>query len=68
MLLTKRDNVLAFHILTGMRVDPEAILLYWPSHLDPAQQGIQPPEEIAQHFSTHTGTSRLPSSATVSVV
>ena len=50
ILSAKRDNLLAFQRFTGLNVDPEAILLYWPSRLDPVQKGIQLLEDIAQHF------------------
>jgi len=56
VLSAKRENLATFQKLTGLRVDPEAVLLYWPSRLDPAQKGVQLLEEIAQHFvNAHPG-------------
>jgi glycogen synthase len=46
----KRLNLIKFQRRMGLAVDPEAILLYWPSRLDPVQKGIELLEEIAQHF------------------
>ena len=34
----------------GLNIDPNAILLYWPSRLDPSQKGIHLLTEIAQWF------------------
>lgn len=50
ILAAKRDNLLEFQRRTGLNIDPEAILLYWPSRLDPSQKGIHLLEEIAQWF------------------
>jgi glycogen synthase len=50
ILAAKRDNLVAFQKTTGLNTDPEAILLYWPSRLDPSQKGIQLLEDIAQRF------------------
>lgn len=56
ILAAKRENLLAFQKSTGLNVDPEAILLYWPSRLDPSQKGIHLLEEIAQRFvAAHRG-------------
>ncbi|MDO9586131.1 MAG: hypothetical protein Q7I93_06595 [Syntrophales bacterium] len=33
-----------------MQVNPEAILFYWPSRLDPTQKGIHLLEDIAHRF------------------
>jgi len=46
----KRANLAKFQRRTGLREDPNAILLYWPSRLDPAQKGIELLEAIAQRF------------------
>jgi len=46
----KRLNLVKFQKCMGLLVDPEAILLYWPSRLDPVQKGIELLEEIAQRF------------------
>jgi len=50
ILAAKRDNLLEFQKMTGLDINPEAILLYWPSRLDPSQKGIHLLEEIAQRF------------------
>ena len=46
----KRENLLEFQRRTGLNVNPRAILLYWPSRLDPTQKGIHLLEEIAHRF------------------
>jgi len=50
ILAAKRDNLREFQKRTGLNINPEAILLYWPSRLDPSQKGIHLLEEIAQWF------------------
>ncbi len=50
VLEAKRQNLVEFQRRTGLRVDPEAILLYWPSRLDPTQKGIHLLEDIAHRF------------------
>ncbi|MCG6536017.1 MAG: hypothetical protein L7F78_15290, partial [Syntrophales bacterium LBB04] len=50
IMAAKRKNLLAFQRRTGLQVNPEAILLYWPSRLDPTQKGIHLLEDIAQRF------------------
>lgn len=37
----KRRNKVEFQKLTGLEVDPEAPLFFWPSRLDPIQKGPQ---------------------------
>jgi glycogen synthase len=46
----KRLNLVKFQKKMGLIVDPEAILLYWPSRLDRTQKGVELIEEIAQRF------------------
>ena len=46
----KRANLIKFQQKTGLRVDPDAILLYWPSRLDPVQKGVDLLERIAQRL------------------
>jgi glycogen synthase len=46
----KKLNLVKFQKRTGLSVDPDAILLYWPSRLDPVQKGVELIEEIAQRF------------------
>ncbi|RQW77604.1 MAG: hypothetical protein EHM51_01500, partial [Geobacter sp.] len=50
VIAAKRENLVEFQKRTGLTVNPEAILLYWPSRLDPSQKGIDLIEAIAQHF------------------
>ncbi len=42
----KRKNKMIFQERTGLRVDPDAPLLFWPSRLDPVQKGCQLLTEI----------------------
>jgi glycogen synthase len=46
----KQANKIKFQKKMGLAVDPDSILLYWPSRLDPSQKGIELLEEIAQPF------------------
>jgi len=50
VLAAKRDNRVDFQRRTGLQLNPDAILLYWPSRLDPAQKGIELLEDIALRF------------------
>jgi glycogen synthase len=50
VLSAKKENLLEFQKRTGLSVNPEAILLYWPSRLDPSQKGIELLEDIAMKF------------------
>lgn len=50
IIRAKRENLLAFQKLTGLIEDPAAILLFWPSRLDPTQKGVELLEAIAQPF------------------
>jgi len=50
VLAAKKENRIEFQRRTGLIVDPEAILLYWPSRLDPVQKGIEILEDIALRF------------------
>ena len=42
----KRKNKIAFQNKTGLKVDPDAPLFFWPSRLDPVQKGCQLLAEI----------------------
>ncbi|MBN1816213.1 MAG: glycogen/starch synthase [Sedimentisphaerales bacterium] len=53
LLEAKRLNLLKFQRRMGLLTDPEAILLYWPSRLDPVQKGIELLEDIALRFIEH---------------
>jgi glycogen synthase len=46
----KQANLVEFQRRTGLSVDPNAILFFWPSRLDPTQKGVQLLEEIAGPF------------------
>ncbi len=50
LIEAKRANLTKFQKKTGLQVDPEAILLYWPSRLDPVQKGVDLLEAVAQRF------------------
>ena len=47
---TKKLNLIKFQKKTGLQVNPDAILLYWPSRLDKMQKGIELLENIAMRF------------------
>src|SRR3989339_489788 len=59
VLAAKRENLVEFQKRTGLNVNPEAILLYWPSRLDPSQKGIELLETIAQRFVTTHGDAQI---------
>jgi glycogen synthase len=46
----KKVNLIKFQKQMGLVVDPDAILLYWPSRLDPVQKGVELLEDIALKF------------------
>ena len=46
----KKENLIEFQKRTGLIVNPNAILLYWPSRLDPSQKGVELLEDIALKF------------------
>jgi glycogen synthase len=50
VLRAKRANLTAFQMRTGLAADPDAILLYWPSRLDPSQKGVELLEDVALRF------------------
>jgi glycogen synthase len=50
VLAVKRECLVEFQKRTGLNIDPDAILLYWPSRLDPVQKGIHLLEDIAHRF------------------
>jgi glycogen synthase len=57
VIAAKRENLVEFQKRTGLIINPESILLYWPSRLDPSQKGIELLEAIAQKFVIdHTDT------------
>ncbi len=50
VLEAKRVNRIEFQKRTGLNVDPDAIVFYWPSRLDPSQKGVELLEDIALKF------------------
>ena len=59
ILAAKRENLLEFQRRTGLQVNPEAILLLWPSRLDPTQKGIHLLEDIAHRFVIEHGDAQI---------
>jgi glycogen synthase len=47
---SKKLNLVKFQQQTGLLVNPDAILLFWPSRLDQAQKGVELLEDIALKF------------------
>ncbi|MBI4634009.1 MAG: glycogen/starch synthase [Deltaproteobacteria bacterium] len=52
VLQAKKENLVEFQRRMGLRIDPGAILFYWPSRLDPFQKGVELLIGIALHFVT----------------
>jgi len=50
VIQAKKDNLVKFQKKTGLNINPEAIMLYWPSRLDPTQKGVELLEAIAANF------------------
>ena len=50
LIEAKKANLVKFQKKTGLRVDPDAILFYWPSRLDPVQKGVDLLEDVAQQL------------------
>jgi len=48
LVAAKRANLLKFQHQMQLNQDANAILLYWPSRLDPSQKGVELLEDIAQ--------------------
>ena len=46
----KRENLVAFQQRTGLTVNPDALLYFWPSRLDPFQKGVGILEQICVPF------------------
>jgi glycogen synthase len=46
----KRDNLVAFQNRIGLSVNPDALLYFWPSRLDPFQKGVELLEHILLAF------------------
>lgn len=50
VMAAKKENRIEFQRRTGLLENPDAILLYWPSRLDPSQKGIELLEDVALKF------------------
>jgi glycogen synthase len=50
ILEAKRENLVAFQQKMGLTVNPDALLYYWPSRLDPFQKGVEFLEQICGEF------------------
>jgi glycogen synthase len=50
ILEAKRENLVAFQKKTGLKVNPDALLYFWPSRLDPFQKGVELLEQICIPF------------------
>jgi glycogen synthase len=50
VIAAKKENLIEFQKRTGLLINPDAILLYWPSRLDPSQKGVELLEDIALNF------------------
>ncbi|MDP2839381.1 MAG: glycogen/starch synthase, partial [Syntrophales bacterium] len=50
VLDAKRENLVAFQNRTGLTVNPDALLYFWPSRLDPFQKGVDLLEQICVPF------------------
>lgn len=59
VLEAKKVNRVEFQKRTGLNIDPEAILLYWPSRLDPSQKGVELLEDIALKFVIEHGDAQI---------
>ena len=46
----KRENLVAFQQRTGLTVNPDALLYFWPSRLDHFQKGVELLEQICVPF------------------
>ena len=55
----KKENLVEFQKRTGLQINPDAILFFWPSRLDPFQKGVELLEHIAQHFVTVNGDAQI---------
>lgn len=59
VLQAKRINRMEFQRRTGLNVNPDAIVLYWPSRLDPVQKGVEILEDIALKFVIEHGDAQI---------
>ncbi len=59
VLEAKRTNRVEFQRRTGLKVDPDAIVFFWPSRLDPSQKGVELLEDIALKFVIEHGDTQI---------
>lgn len=59
VLEAKKENLIEFQKRTGLQVNPDAILFFWPSRLDPVQKGVELLEHIAQRFVEVNGDAQI---------
>jgi len=50
VIAAKRENLMEFQKRIGLIINPDAILFYWPSRLDPLQKGVHLLEDIILKF------------------
>jgi glycogen synthase len=56
----KAENLVEFQKRTGLKPNPQAILFYSPSRLDPFQKGVEIIEQVAPEFVTECESRGLP--------
>jgi glycogen synthase len=59
VLSAKRKNLLEFQKRSGLNLNPEAILFFWPSRLDSQQKGVTILEEILLRFVIDNGDAQV---------
>lgn len=50
IMAAKRENLVEFQKRLGLTINPEAVLFYWPSRLDPVQKGVELLEDVLLKF------------------
>jgi len=55
VMAAKRENRVEFQKRTGLAANPDAILFYWPSRLDPLQKGVDLLEDVLLKFAIEHG-------------
>ena len=58
-MAAKKENLVEFQKRTGLNVNPDAILFFWPSRLDPFQKGMELLEDVAQRFVNTYGDAQI---------
>ncbi len=59
ILEAKKENLVEFQRRTGLNINPDAVLFYWPSRLDPYQKGVELLEQIALPFVMKHGDAQI---------